>query len=171
MAGAAAAALDDAEAPPLIVACGGLMPVGLGNLDDAVDTSLFIDRSDGVGDAARASGAPGVVDSLIVFHLILFFITGLSVDLVDRRAEYFTWQRAHPQNQPRINRSEKEIRDDLNDFLIVIKHLTFELASAVTILLREILNPIKKLTFQIAEHETTTIKMQNQTILRGKLNL
>lgn len=94
-AAAAAAALDDAEAPLLIVACGGLMPVGLGNLDDAVDTSLFIDRSDGVGDAARASGAPGVVDSLIVFHLVLILTTGISIDLVDRRAKYFTWQRAH----------------------------------------------------------------------------
>lgn len=75
-----------------------------------------------------------------------------------------------------MNRSEKKIRHDSNDFfiassVIVIKHVTFELASVVTILLREFLNPIKKLTFQMAEHETTTVKMQNQTIWRGKLNL
>lgn len=49
------------------------MPVGFGNLDDAVDTSLFIERSDGVGDGARASGAPDVLDSLIVCHFFLFF--------------------------------------------------------------------------------------------------
>lgn len=56
-----------------MVADGGRMPVGLGNLDEAVETSLFIDRSDGVGDGARASAAPDVVDSLIFSSLYLDF--------------------------------------------------------------------------------------------------
>lgn len=54
-----------------MTADGGRMPVGFGNRDDAVDTSLFIDRSEGVGDGARAADASGVVNSLIVFfHFI-----------------------------------------------------------------------------------------------------
>lgn len=55
------------------MAVGGFIPDGLGNLDDVVETSLFIERSDGVGDGARASVAPDGVDSLIFFfdfHLI-----------------------------------------------------------------------------------------------------
>lgn len=77
-AAAAAAALDATEAPLVIVAVGGLMPVGLGSLDDAVEISLFIDRSDGVGDGARASGAPDGVESLIV--LFFFFTLFILVD-------------------------------------------------------------------------------------------
>lgn len=34
---------------------GGRMPVGFGNRDDAFDTSLLIDFSDGVGDDARSA--------------------------------------------------------------------------------------------------------------------
>lgn len=34
---------------------GGLMPDGFGNRDDAVDTALLIDVSDGVGDGARSA--------------------------------------------------------------------------------------------------------------------
>lgn len=36
-----------------IVADGSLIPVGFGKRDDAVDTSLFVDFSDGAGDGAR----------------------------------------------------------------------------------------------------------------------
>lgn len=66
----AAAVADDVEALVFIVADGGRMPVGFGNLDDVVEASLLIDRSDGVGDGARASDAPGVVNSLIFLHFI-----------------------------------------------------------------------------------------------------
>lgn len=37
----------------LMVADGGLMPLAFGIRDDAVDASLRVDRSDGVGDGAR----------------------------------------------------------------------------------------------------------------------
>lgn len=39
----------------LIVADGGFIPLGFGNRDDAVEISLVIDRSDGVGDDARCA--------------------------------------------------------------------------------------------------------------------
>lgn len=71
--GGAGVADDVEEAPVFIVAEGGLIPVGFGNRDDAVETSLFIDRSDGVGDGARASAASVAgVNSLIVFFFSLF---------------------------------------------------------------------------------------------------
>lgn len=69
---ATAVVLDNTEAPLFIVADGGLMPVGFGNLDEAVETSLFIERSDGVGDDARASVALGAIDSLILCFFTLF---------------------------------------------------------------------------------------------------
>lgn len=49
--GVAGAALTEVDGF-LMIAVGGLMPVGFGKRDDAVDTLLVIDLSDGVGDGA-----------------------------------------------------------------------------------------------------------------------
>lgn len=61
----------------LIVAIdeGGRMPVGLGKRDDAVDTSLLIDFSDGAGDGERSipsKDGSGFV-SLILIYFYQFF--------------------------------------------------------------------------------------------------
>lgn len=49
------AAIDEVDGFLMVaVDDGGLIPVGFGKRDDAVDTSLFIDFSDGVGDGARS---------------------------------------------------------------------------------------------------------------------
>lgn len=72
----------------LIVAVddGGLMPVGFGKRDDAVDTSLLIDFSDGDGDGARSAfpsdDCSGFV-SLILFYIFYsrFYRTNLFYSL------------------------------------------------------------------------------------------
>lgn len=76
--GVAGAALTEVDGF-LMIAVGGLMPVGFGKRDDAVDTLLVIDLSDGVGDGALwappSDDASGFV-SLIFFSLnqfVLFF--------------------------------------------------------------------------------------------------
>lgn len=55
-------ASDEVEAPELIF---GRAPVGIGSLEEAAERSLRVERSDGVGDEARASGTFGAFDSLI----------------------------------------------------------------------------------------------------------
>lgn len=62
----------DVLAAVLTDADGGRMPVGFGSLDDAVDTSLLIDLSDGAGDGARAAaGSVSLGVSLIFKNSIL----------------------------------------------------------------------------------------------------
>lgn len=69
---AALPASDDVEAPELIF---GRAPVGIGSRDEAAERSLRVERSEGVGDEARASGTFGAFDSLIA----AVFSTQLSV--------------------------------------------------------------------------------------------
>lgn len=71
----------------LMVADGGLIPLAFGIRDDAVDTSLRIDRSDGVGDGARfASFSLPVFTWLILAQrfsyigVFLFNYTSLNFD-------------------------------------------------------------------------------------------
>lgn len=68
----------------LIIADGGFMPVGFGNRDDAVDTSLLIDFSDGVGDGARSAFSkpwtPSICGSEFV-SLIFSFINFIHVSV------------------------------------------------------------------------------------------
>lgn len=70
---------------------GGRMPVGFGNLDDAVEISLLIDFSDGAGDGALC--APSEADSgfvsLIFNHFICTF-SSFSTDSV--RSPTFAWE-------------------------------------------------------------------------------
>lgn len=80
--GAAAAATDDVvdEVDGFLIVAnedGGRMPVGLGSRDDAVDISLLIDRSDGVGDGARSPPSDDV-DGFGFVSLILMFCTRFS---------------------------------------------------------------------------------------------
>lgn len=65
----------------LMTAVGGLMPVGLGKRDDAVDALLVIDLSDGVGDGAlaAASGDGSGFVSLIFFSINFFTIIRNSI--------------------------------------------------------------------------------------------
>lgn len=60
---------------------GGRMPVGFGNLDDAVEISLLIDLSDGAGDGALC--APSEADSAFVSLIFDHFICTCSSFLTD----------------------------------------------------------------------------------------
>lgn len=54
--GVEVAVIDEVDGLRMVaVDDGGLMPDGFGNRDDAVEISLLIDFSDGVGDGARTS--------------------------------------------------------------------------------------------------------------------
>lgn len=63
----------------LMTAVGGLMPVGFGKRDDAVDALLVIDLSDGVGDGAlaAASGDGSGFVSLIFFNQFFHVFVGI----------------------------------------------------------------------------------------------
>lgn len=54
---------------------GGLMPVGFGKRDDAVDISLFNDISDGVGDEARCSPSGNASEFVSLIFLSLLYST------------------------------------------------------------------------------------------------
>lgn len=96
--GVAGAALTEVDGF-LMIAVGGLMPVGFGKRDDAVDTLLVIDLSDGVGDGALwappSDDASGFV-SLIFFSLNqfvhffqIFFFFHFCYQIYITKSDYF----------------------------------------------------------------------------------